>query len=98
MEVRRRYFHSRRITGPVEKPWLDRKDPRAKWVTLLPLVGIVFGLAVSGVLVWTGWRSVIRHEYCLVFEDDFSNGLDDGVWRREVNLGGFGWVVQRGTC
>jgi hypothetical protein len=74
----------------VEKPWLDKSDPKEKWVTILPVIGIVIGLAISGFLVWDGIRSVVKHNYCLVLQDDFTNGLDTAVWTKEVQVGGFG--------
>lgn len=89
-----RYFHSRRVkAGDVEKPWTKNVDPKEKWVTILPLLGIALGLAISGLLIWDGIRSVVKHQYCLVYEDDFSSGvLNEKVWEREVQLGGFGYV------
>lgn len=90
-ERAQRYFHSRRIRkGEVEKPWLEKKDPREKWVTILPILGIVLGLGIAGFLVWDGVRSVVRHKYCEVLIEDFSKGLRDSVWMKEVELGGFG--------
>jgi beta-glucanase (GH16 family) len=90
-ERAQRYFHSRRVKpGEVEKPWLDKSDPKEKWVTILPVIGIVIGLAISGFLVWDGIRSVVKHNYCLVLQDDFTNGLDTAVWTKEVQVGGFG--------
>lgn len=85
-----RYFHSRRVKkGEVEKPWLDKKDPKEKWVTILPVIGILVGLGISGFLVWDGLRSVVHHKYCLVLEDNFDS-FDDTVWLKEVQVGGFG--------
>ena len=90
-ERARRYFHSRRVRkGEVEKPWLEKKDPREKWVTILPILGIVVGLGIAGFLVWDGINSVVRHKYCEVLIEDFSQGLRDSVWMKEVELGGFG--------
>lgn len=86
-----RYFHSRRVRkGEVEKPWLGKPDPKEKWVTILPVLGILVGLGISGFLVWDGIRSVVKHNYCLVLEDDFSNGFNTDVWTKEVEAGGFG--------
>jgi hypothetical protein len=88
-----RYFHSRRVRkGEVEKPWLGKPDPKEKWVTILPIIGIVIGLGISGFLVWDGIRSVVKHQYCPVLEEDFSNGFNENVWMKEVELGGFGYV------
>lgn len=90
-ERARRYFHSRRVKkGEAEKPWLKNVDPKEKWVTILPIVGILIGLALSGFLVWDGIKSVVKHKYCMVLDDDFSTGLNKNVWTQEVQLGGFG--------
>jgi hypothetical protein len=86
-----RYFHSRRVKpGEVEKPWLNKSDPKEKWVTILPIVGIVIGLIISGFLIWDGMKSVIKHNYVLVLDDDFSGGLNTDIWTKEVQVGGFG--------
>ncbi len=84
------YFRSRRVKkGELEKPWLDKKDPKEKWVTIIPILGIIVGLGISGFLVWDGLRSVVKHKYCLVLADDFTS-FDDAVWTKEVQVGGFG--------
>lgn len=86
-----RWFHSRRVKkGTVERPWMDRKDPKEKWVTIIPLIGIFVGLAISGFLIWDGLRSVVNHVYCPVLMEDFSKGLDTNIWTKEAELGGFG--------
>ncbi|KAI0475756.1 glycoside hydrolase family 16 protein [Xylariaceae sp. FL0804] len=84
------YFHSRRVKkGEAEKPWLAKKDPREKWTTILPLMGIGVGLLLSAFLVWDGLRSVVKHKYCLVLNDEFDSFNED-VWTKEVQVGGFG--------
>ncbi len=86
-----RYFHSRRVRkGEVDKPWTKQADPKEKWVTILPVIGIVVGLAISGFLVWDGIRSVVKHTYCPVLDETFANGLDSNVWTNEVQVNGFG--------
>lgn len=91
-----RYFHSRRVRkGDVQKPWLEKTHPKEKWVTILPIIGILIGLGISGFLVWDGYRSVVQHEYCLVLDDDFSNGLNSNVWTKEVEVGGYGYGFPR---
>lgn len=93
------YFRSRRIKrNPNEKikhDWDEKKDPRDKWVTVIPIIGILLGCAVSGLLIWLGIQSVTKHHYCPVLIDDFSI-WDDRVWTKEVEVGGFGYVVF--TC
>lgn len=89
----RRYFHSRRIVkGNLERPWLKNKDPREKWVNIIPICGIIVGILLSGFLIWDGLQTVQKHNYCSVYETDFSDGLDEDVWTKEVEVGGFGYV------
>jgi hypothetical protein len=84
------YFRSRRVKkGEVERPWLDRKDSREKWVTIIPVLGLVIGVIITGILIWDGVRSVAVHKYCEVFTDDFST-WNDKVWTKEVEVGGYG--------
>ena len=90
-----RYFHSRRVKkNEVEKPWLDKKDPREKWVTIIPIIGIFIGLAISGFLIWDGMRTVVNHEYCQVLDETWADGVDPKIWTKEVELGGFGYVAD----
>lgn len=86
-----RYFHSRRINkGEIEKPWLEKKDPKEKWVTIIPLIGIFLGLALSGFLIYDGLQTVQNHVYCPVLDENFAGGIDPKVWTKEVEVGGFG--------
>lgn len=93
-EQNTKYFHSRRVRkGEVEKPWLAKKDPREKWVTIIPCIGLFLGLALAAFLVFDGLKTVVHHEYCSVLDvSDFSGGLDPAVWTKEVESGGFGYV------
>jgi len=85
------YFHSRRVRkGQVEKPWLDKKDPKEKWISIIPLIGIAIGLLLSGYLVYDGLKAVVNHKYCSVYSTDFSEGLDESYWTKEAEVGGFG--------
>ena len=87
-----RYFHSRRLRkGEVDQPWRAKKDPKEKWVTIIPVIGLLVGLGIAGFLVWDGIRSVVHHKYCPVFSDDFSAGvLNSDIWTKEAEVGGFG--------
>ncbi|KAG9230646.1 putative beta-1,3-glucan-binding protein [Amylocarpus encephaloides] len=86
-----RYFHSRRVRkGEVEQPWKEKKDPKEKWVTIIPLIGLAIGFALAGFLVYDGLSSVVHHKYCSVLDDDFSSGLQSNVWTKEAEVGGFG--------
>ena len=89
-----RYFRSRRVKkGEVDHPWKAVKDPRQKWVTILPLIGLALGFAVAGYLVYDGLSSIVNHTYKLVLDEDWSKGFNTDIWTKEVNLGGFGYVV-----
>lgn len=86
-----RYFHSRRVRkGEVERPWLDKKDPREKWVTIIPLIGLALGFALAGFLVYDGLKTVVNHVYCPVLDEDFSGGFNTRIWTKEAEVGGFG--------
>ncbi|KIW82760.1 hypothetical protein Z517_02003 [Fonsecaea pedrosoi CBS 271.37] len=89
--LNQRYFHSRRVKkGEVEKPWTKVKDPREKWVTIIPLIGLAIGFGLAGLLVWDGLRTVVNHQYCPVYLDDFSSGFNSKIWTKEAEVGGFG--------
>ncbi|KAL7275795.1 hypothetical protein RUND412_001248 [Rhizina undulata] len=89
--IPQRYFHSRRVRkGGVSQPWLSKKDPREKWVTIVPCIGVFVGLGIAGFLVWHGVASVVNNKYCPVLIEDWSEGFNQDVWAREVELGGFG--------
>lgn len=86
-----RYFHSRRVKkGNVEKPWLTSKDPKEKWITIIPILGLLVGFGLSAILVWDGLKSVVNHKYCEVYSTDFSEGLDEDAWTKEAEVGGYG--------
>jgi len=86
-----RYFHSRRVKkGEVERPWMDKKDPREKWVTIIPIIGIVIGFALAGFLIFDGLQTVVNHTYCSVLDENWSEGFNSKVWTKEVEVGGFG--------
>ncbi len=93
------YFRSRRIKKEEnQKPWLEKKDPREKWVTIIPLIGLFVGLVIAGLLIWDGVKSVVHHEYCLVLSDDFSGGLNGEIWTKEAEVGGYGLVYFTHVC
>ena len=84
-----RRFKSRLNKAGVEKPWLLEKDPKEKWVTILPLIGVLMGCGLAAYLGYSGWASVETHKFCLVYDDDFSTFRND-IWSHEVQVGGFG--------
>lgn len=68
---------------------MDKKDPKEKWVTIIPLLGILLGLGISGVLIWDGLRTVVNHKYCPVLDEKFAS-WNEKIWTKEIELGGFG--------
>jgi len=91
MTPKRRPPHpSALLKGPIEKPWLNRKDPWATvswWIT----AGLFFlGVAGSAVLVFFGvFNTPKLGKICQVMHEDF-NSLDTALWHFESELGGFG--------
>ncbi|KAL6710851.1 hypothetical protein ACN47E_007908 [Coniothyrium glycines] len=85
------YFRSRRIKkGETVHPWHNKKkDAREHWITAFPIIGLLLGLAIVGVLIWDGVRSVPMHKYCEVYSDNFTS-WNSNVWTKEVEVGGFG--------
>lgn len=88
----RPYYRSRLVAKTeIEKPWT--KERRSVWPTVIPCFGFVCGLALIAVMIWLGVRSVPKHEYCLIMEDDFDGPtLNTSIWQYEIQLGGFGLV------
>jgi hypothetical protein len=85
----------------IDKPWLKEKDPREKWVTILPLIGVMIGCGLAGFLGYSGWASVETHKFCLVYQDNFDNFNPD-AWQHEIQVGGFGtgefeWTTSDST-
>ncbi len=93
-----KYFRSRRIkdVSAISKPWTEKADPKRKWHTIFPLIGILCGLGLVGLATWQGYTSVINNDYCSIYDVDFTSGghLDPDVWTKEVQAGGFGSVTQ----
>lgn len=86
-----RYFHSRRVRkGEVDQPWRANKDPKEKWVTIIPLIGLALGFAIAGFLIYDGIASVVHHKYCPVLDEDWSSGIRSNIWTKEAEVGGFG--------
>lgn len=87
------YFRSRRINPDEadERPWLHKKDSRQKWHRIFPLIGIGLGICFTALLCWQGYSSVENYQYCPVYMEDFSSGaLNEKIWTKEVQVGGFG--------
>lgn len=92
---RARYFHSRRVRkDEVIKPWVrEPKDPAEKWIEIIPLIGLLIGLGLAGVLIWDGLRNVVEHKYCPVLDMNMAASIGNGFWYAEQQKGGFGLVT-----
>lgn len=77
-----------------DKPWLAKRQPRARLSHYLSLLGIFLGFAGAALLCYfelTDLDLLDESNLCTVFEDDFSSSsLDTSIWTRTVELGGFG--------
>jgi beta-glucanase (GH16 family) len=91
---RNTYYRSRRIIKDENaKPPKFEKAPGEKWLWINPLIGLLVGLAITGILIFTTVYRRVYHNYCPVLDDDFSSGtLNPKVWTQEVEVGGFGFV------
>ena len=89
---RARYFHSRRVRkDEAIKPWVKEPKERAeKWIEIIPLVGLLIGIIIAGILIWDGLRSVVDHKYCPVLNEDWSHGFRQEIWQPEIQVGGYG--------
>lgn len=88
----RKRFVSRRIPlgYESEKPWLKQKARGEILSSYIIYVAFAIGLIITGILTWVGTTEVTSIDYCLVLDEDFSEGLDSNVWFRDVQIGGFG--------
>lgn len=89
------FFRSRRIRkDEIQTPreLKTNKDPKAKWTWILPLIGIVLGLVISGIIIFFKIKAVSTpHKYCPVLMEDFSSGeLNPNIWTIERQVGGYG--------
>lgn len=89
---RARYFHSRRVRkDEVIKPWVkEPRDPAEKLIEIIPLIGLLIGICIAGLLIWDGLRNVVEHKYCPVLVEDMTTSVSNGIWHAEETIGGFG--------
>lgn len=57
---------------------------------LIPIGGIIIGLLLGAYLAFRGYQSVPRHKFCEIFSEDWSQGIREEIWNREIQVGGFG--------
>ncbi|KAH7393274.1 concanavalin A-like lectin/glucanase domain-containing protein [Cadophora sp. MPI-SDFR-AT-0126] len=88
-----KYFRSRRIRkdDAGHEPPTFKKDPKEKWLCIIPMLGLFTGLAITGVMIYLKIGRLATHDYCPVLDDDFSSGLlNKNIWTAENEVGGFG--------
>lgn len=87
-----KYFRSRRIRkDDGHEPPKFKKDPKEKWLCIIPLAGWFLGIAITGVMIYLKIGRLTPHNYCSVLDDDFSSGvLNKNVWTIENEVGGYG--------
>ena len=90
-------FRSKRLKStalddrPIAKPWVGKKDIRARISYWLTWLGIFLGAAAAAAVCYTGARGVrMVGNVCLVLDEEFSNGIDSNIWFHEVSMSGFG--------
>ncbi|KAF2808462.1 putative gram-negative bacteria binding protein [Mytilinidion resinicola] len=88
--LKQRKFKSARLVGEYEKPWTKEKELRKIWDKVIFFGFLIAGLGIGAYICYDGWRSVPHDNYCPLFEDDFTNGINPEHWNHEVELGGFG--------
>ncbi|KAK0213777.1 GH16 beta-1,3-glucan recognition protein [Armillaria fumosa] len=80
----------------LHKPWVEKKDPRAR-IAYFATYGVAFlGIVGSFLKIWFDYKglAVMTGNLCSVLDEDFSSGNDvfgdNGVFFREVDMSGFG--------
>lgn len=77
------------VKEPIEKPWLQKKDPweRVSWWMVIFL--FFLGIAASAILCFFAYKDIPRlGNLCLVMSDDFNSLDTSSTWTRTVDLGG----------
>lgn len=92
---RPRYYHSRRIRKDRDEgPPKFKKQPGERLLWIIPMIGLIWGLAFSGFIIYSS-ISGNSYNYCPVLNEDFSSGvLNPRIWTKEVEVGGFGYVLN----
>lgn len=79
-----------------DKPWMSERDGRARWSWWLTLLCFFIGVGAAGVVVYFGWSGVKflkDGDMCMVLNEGFDSLDLDNTWTRDVELGGFGYVL-----
>ncbi|KAF2668729.1 putative secreted glucosidase [Microthyrium microscopicum] len=87
----KREFKSYLLTDKYDRPWTDDKRlSRIRYSNWIVWAFILFSIPLIGYInYYLGYKRAVKHDYCLVLEDNFSK-LDTSVWNHEVQVNGFG--------
>ncbi|KAK9778118.1 putative Gram-negative bacteria binding protein [Seiridium cardinale] len=85
-----RKFKPTVLEGTYERPWLKKGTSQRIWDPIILIVFVLIGLATAAYIVYLGWISVENPDYCIVFSDDFSQGIRKEDWNWMQEVGGFG--------
>ncbi|KAK7452157.1 hypothetical protein VKT23_012263 [Stygiomarasmius scandens] len=85
------------VSGTViSKPWLESRDPYARYAYFVTYGVVLFGIAASAIKCYFDYISVpmITGNLCPVLDENFDSdeGIfgDNGIFMREVDMSGFG--------
>lgn len=74
----------------IEKPWLDDKAyKKLRRFNHIFLGAFILGLGIVAAQVYVAYTSITNHNYCEVLIDNFDT-FNTSVWKREVQIGGYG--------
>ncbi|TFK22849.1 concanavalin A-like lectin/glucanase [Coprinopsis marcescibilis] len=81
---------------PIEKPWLEKKDPHNRIAYILTYAILTIGVCLGGLRCFLSWNDVpvMKGNLCMVMDENFESaeGMfgDNGKFFREVDMSGFG--------
>ena len=84
----------------LQKPWLGTRDPYSRIAYLITYAAMFLGIGAGVIRAYTGWHdvSLLTGNLCPVMDEDFSSedGVfgDNGLFFREVDMSGFGYVCS----
>ena len=79
-----------------QEPPKFKKDPKEKFLWIIPLSGVLIGLAITGIMIYLKIGHLSSFQYCSILDDDFSSGqLNPNIWQAEQQVGGYGYVLTK---
>lgn len=84
----------------LHKPWVGTRDPYSRIAYFITYAAMFLGIGAGVIRAYTGWHDValLTGNLCPVMDEDFSSedGVfgDNGLFLREVDMSGFGYVYS----